>query len=396
MESESVAVDPGEGPSYGPAPPVVAESQATHDIQPELQLEPHETPVPEPAAEDGAQPAPAPQDAAVDAPDCHCWPHSKESLKEPHPPERIFRQVRKIVGGAIQDINTMIERLRALDLPDPKVAQQGELVHIALDAFGQPLADRFDLASLFICQAPGYLFAKPRCRNTFSQHLVYLSRRDDTLRTVEETLKQTLADAQPLFEARDKFMKIEATRRRRRLVQMAAVMSLPFAPVVSATLSGLDTLVLAIFFGAEDIIVPEEDLRSTSASVDSLLKEMTEKIGMVEELRGEIALIRKKVTMQEGDPAACRLSKLVLKLQEAHDLAETVIQGKKSQDGRSATDPAPLSLRDLVAAVQEVVDVLGEPHEDALSFIEVDGAEWAGLDEKLKSCMVLQSVSSTV
>ncbi|KAI0824307.1 hypothetical protein BC628DRAFT_1339511 [Trametes gibbosa] len=430
MENIPDTVDLGNDPSEVAAAPTAtaaeSESEPAHDIQPELQAEARQVPAPEPIVADAAQPEPVPtppQEVAVTNADCLCWPHSKESLKEPQPPETILPHVWKLVGLAVQDINAIIARLRLLSSSPPAPAPDAES-STTLSALGRNVANQFGLAVMLICQAPGYLFPTPRCRNTFPQHLVYLSRRDDTLRTVEETLKQTLADAQPLIEAREKFMKIEATRRRRRtpdispkcLIQSpnilqcggpytwrsarryghspAAIAMLPFAPVFSATLTGLDTVVLAVFFGAEDIIVPEAELRSTSESVDTLMKEMAEKIGMVEELRNEIGLIRQKVTTQETDPAATRLYQLVLKLQEAQDRAEMVLEGKESKDGRSAASPVPLSVRDLVIVVQEAADVLGERPADVPSLVEVDSSEWPALDEALKMQRTPQGVSS--
>lgn len=72
-----------------------------------------------------------------------------------------------------------------------------------------------------VSNAPGYLLPQSRCKNTFEQHLKCLARRDETLRTYEETLEHAMIEAQPLAEANAKFLKQEADHSRRKTVHMA-------------------------------------------------------------------------------------------------------------------------------------------------------------------------------
>lgn len=253
-----------------------------------------------------------------------------------------------------------------------------------------------------ITQTPGYMFPKPQCKNSFERHLSNLSRRDDTLRTVEENITRTMHEAQPLFEAREKFLAVERKMSRQRARHMfvrtavcysycycaqvlmhvcgaiQAILTLPFAPILSAALTAADNIVLAVIVGVQQLLVSEDELHSTSASVEALRAEMNDKIAVVQKLRRELVEIRAQVEAQREDPAASRLAAMLHTMQAAKELAEAVFSAPNSKEAKAVPGA---SMQALAAAFREVLDALGERPEGTATLVEVDDSDWSGLDD---------------
>lgn len=254
-----------------------------------------------------------------------------------------------------------------------------------------------------ITQTPGYMFPKPQCKNSFERHLSNLSRRDDTLRTVEENITRTMHEAQPLFEAREKFLAVERKMSRQRARHMfvrtavcysyqchcaqvlmhvcgaiQAILTMPFAPILSAALTAADNIVLAVIVGVQQLLVSEDELHSTSASVEALRAEMNDKIAVVQKLRRELVEIRAQVEAQREDPAASRLSTILRSLQAAKELAEAVFSAPNSKEAKAVPEA---SMRALAVAMREVLDALGDQPEGISTLVEVDDSEWNDLDD---------------
>ncbi|KAI0628332.1 hypothetical protein C8Q77DRAFT_1162326 [Trametes polyzona] len=352
---------------------------------------------------------------------------SAESLGQPQPLEELLSNVWKSIGAATDAMNALIGSLRAYAASDrPKSGKNLPIADVAVTmAFSLNVMARFAEAMVTITVARGYIFPRVACKNTFEQHLAMLDCRDSKLREVEEGLVKTLEDAQPLLEARRTFLEVEASMRRRRLgriaIRSAAMVLLPFVPTVSAALTAIDTLLIMAWYGIEGVDVSEEDLRSTSATVENLLKEIDEKLTSVRGQRKDLVAIRAKVTAQRDDPATQRLYKLLVKLYEAYELAQSVFAFGSKADG-TAGEPAPdqvsvstattlepvsasadplisassssavidtthgikdKSLQAVYGDLREVLQALGEPPKSAPLLYEVEDSEWAILNETL-------------
>ncbi|OJT05434.1 hypothetical protein TRAPUB_3750 [Trametes pubescens] len=318
---------------------------------------------------------------AISEADCLCWPHVPQESRGPPPPlDEVLPDVWRSVDEVFKAFNRVVEHLRTHRLnpsPDTPFATA-----IYMLAEGAAIAGSLKQGMKLIIQTPGYMFPKPQCKNSFERHLSNLSRRDDTLRTVEENIKRTMLEAQPLFEAREKFLAVERKMSRQRarhmFVRAAAILALPFAPILSAALTAADNMILAVIVGVERIFVSEDDLHSTSTGVEALREEMVDKIAVVQTLRQELVAIRAQVEAQRDDPAASRLAAILRKMQAAKELAEAVFSAPNSKEAKAAPGA---SMPALAAALREVLDILGEQPEGTEVLVSIDDSELSGLDE---------------
>ncbi|KAI0367143.1 hypothetical protein BV20DRAFT_1025111 [Pilatotrama ljubarskyi] len=321
-----------------------------------------------------------------DEPDCMCWPHTKRSLRPTAPLEEVLPSIQTEIERAIESLHENIVLLQE-DLSEPEgdlsPKPYGERSRRMTEHW-QNMSSSLDYAIMRIIEAPGYLIPQLKCKNSYEQHFAHLVRRDETLRNVEVNFKKTLADAQPLFEAREKFIQVESDMRRRRNIQMAiraaAIFTLPFAPVLSAALTGLDSVFLSAYVGVQEIMVSEDELRSTSESVESLGKELNEKIAVVQKLRQELAMYKEKAEAQRDDPAARRLLDILTKIHTVKDLVGVISGTVTPQPGEEAKQP---SLREVVAAMRDLSDASGAhvTAEDLLP--SLDDGHWKNLDERI-------------
>ncbi|KAI0350794.1 hypothetical protein OH77DRAFT_1524648 [Trametes cingulata] len=343
-----------------------------------------ETPVPT-ATDDGADVGPEQDAVRDDDPDCMCWPHTKRSLLPTAALEDVLPPIRLEVEGAIEDLHGILVLLQehlgtraANGRLSPEIGSKG------IASNWHRVSSHLDCAIARITEAPGYLIPELKCKNDYEQHFNHLIQRDKTLCNVEINFKKALEEAQPLFEAREKFLKIESEMRRRKTfnmaVRVASVLTLPFAPVLSGVLTALDCLVLSTYVGARELMVSQDELRTTSESVESLRKELNEKIAVVQKLRQELAVYKEKAEAQRGDPSARRLLDILTKIRTVKNLVDA-ISGSTTPDTRE--HPKQPSLREVVSAMRELADASGAElaAEDLLP--SLDDAEWSSLDERL-------------
>ncbi|KAL1940952.1 hypothetical protein VTO73DRAFT_7588 [Trametes versicolor] len=320
-------------------------------------------------------------DSASTEADCLCWPHVPKESQDPPPPlDEVLPEVWRNVDEAIKAFDRVVEHLRTRRVnPSPDAPFSAAIYMLAE---GAAVAGSLKQGMKLITQTPGYMFPKPQCKNSFERHLSNLSRRDDTLRTVEENITRTMHEAQPLFEAREKFLAVERKMSRQRarhmFVRTAAILTLPFSPILSAALTAADNIVLAVIVGVQQLLVSEDELHSTSASVEALRAEMNDKIAVVQKLRRELVEIRAQVEAQREDPAASRLAAMLHTMQAAKELAEAVFSAPNSKEAKAVPGA---SMQALAAALREVLDALGEQPEGTATLVEVDDSDWSGLDD---------------
>ncbi|EIW52203.1 uncharacterized protein TRAVEDRAFT_40608 [Trametes versicolor FP-101664 SS1] len=308
--------------------------------------------------------------------DCTCWPHPKSGLVPPQPLDQVLPEVWKPLGKTCDMLNQVVQLIRA-----HRSRQSGDAstTAVAIKAVATTVPTILAVAMITVHNAPGYLLPKPQCKHTFEQHLKCLAHRDETLRTYEETLEHAMVEAQPLAEANAKFLKQEADHIRRKAVHMtvraAAIASLPFAPVLSATLTAIDVLGLSIYIGVQEVISSVDELRPVFASINELQNTLHEKVAEAQGFRRELVAIRERVEWQRTDPSTSRLSDIQRELQNVIDVAQETLG-----DG-SATSKR--SLREVADAMREFMILLGDPPEGVTSLVDVEDSEWIRLDETM-------------
>ncbi|OJT05433.1 hypothetical protein TRAPUB_3749 [Trametes pubescens] len=301
----------------------------------------------EPAAEPEAPATNAIQEGPVVI-DCTCWPHPKTGLAPPQPLDQVLPEVWNPLGKTFDMFNQVVKLIRV------------HRSHQSQDASTTAIAIKTVAATVPVS----------RCKNTFEQHLKCLARRDETLRTYEETLEHAMIEAQPLAEANAKFLKQEADHSRRKTVHMAVRAAVP-------ALTAIDVLGLSIYIGVQDVISSVDELRPVFVSINELQKTLKEKVAEVQGFRRELVAIRERVEWQRNDPSTSRLSDLQRKLQITADIATEAL-------GNVEGSAAPTrSLREVADAMREVIQLMGDPPEDATSLVDVEESEWSQLDETL-------------
>ncbi len=142
-------------------------------------------------------------------------------------------------------------------------------------------------------------------------------------------------------------------------------------------LTAIDVLGLSIYIGVQDVISSVDELRPVFVSINELQKTLKEKVAEVQGFRRELVAIRERVEWQRNDPSTSRLSDLQRKLQITADIATEAL-------GNVEGSAAPTrSLREVADAMREVIQLMGDPPEDATSLVDVEESEWSQLDETL-------------
>ncbi|KAI8970747.1 hypothetical protein BD414DRAFT_581669 [Trametes punicea] len=352
------------------------------------------------ATQDPAWPSASSARATGMEPDCLCWSHSKESLLEPAALDQILDTVRDQYKRSLVKIRktviSLIENDGRISSPEEEARTLSKKTDIIILQGYMMMS--LEHAIMTISQAPGYIFPKLNCKNTFDIHLALLSQRDHALGQFEEDIKEVLAEAKQVFEARDTLVGERRTLRRRRAVQIGArtavgtaaqtsmfidanaeaglaqsLLTLPFVPWLSAVFCAID-MGVSVFIGFQDMLVTDEELASTTTGVDNLRRDMNEKIAIVGRMRVELKAIKDKVLAQRESLAARQLLYLLVKLK----FAKTLVERAFGLSGLAT------SLCDAVQAMHSIMPILGVPISPSdISLVCVPQEPWQRLDEDL-------------
>ncbi|KAI0324702.1 hypothetical protein GY45DRAFT_1375329 [Cubamyces sp. BRFM 1775] len=260
--------------------------------------------------------------------DCYCWNHNTKINEQTRSLDDILAPIRKKIEAIFPSVQRRIASLledppHPTDPQDYALAKNNEIfsIYTLLTVAMKDSAER-------IYQTSGYVIANGNCKHTYDQHLQLLDQRDLTLKHVEQSIQQTLNDAETLFSLSDKLVTAQRQTRRRKMAHMivrtAAIISLPFAPLFSAVLTAADVMGFSIVIGVQECMASEAELASTTDSVEHLRVDMGEKIAIVQRLRGQLRDLKARALAQRDDPVVPKLCTVATKFQAASDLVDEV------------------------------------------------------------------------
>ncbi|EIW52192.1 uncharacterized protein TRAVEDRAFT_53617 [Trametes versicolor FP-101664 SS1] len=318
------------------------------------------------------------------------WSYPEGGFAPPQGLERILSKVGKQFKGVIYGFNQVIKAIR--------IYQSDRLHHLESPLL-RPSHEAItygEAVPVIVSSAPGHMLPKLRCRNSFEQHLEYFARRSEAMRDYEEWLEGAIRQAQPLFEKHSAFLKREAERSRQvwthMAVRAAAIATLPFAPVLSAVLTAVDALGIAVYNGVEEVLSGSADyIQPLSADIDDLQKSLRQSVSQARETRRKLMETCKKAEWQRDDPCASRLITFQRKLRVVVDVANEVLVGEKS----SAVVVQTRSLREVTNAIREVMNVIGDRPEGEFSLIDLEDFEWPEVDKAMAEIRALLLVQTS-
>ncbi|OJT05427.1 hypothetical protein TRAPUB_3743 [Trametes pubescens] len=327
------------------------------------------------------------------------WSHPEAGLAPPQAVDQILSKVwRHPFTGVIYGFNQVIKAIRMYQsdrlhhLENPLLRPSHEMAI----TYGEAVTLLLTNALKIVSNAPGYMLPELRCRDSFEQHLECLTRRSEALRRCEEAFEVAIREAQPIFETHKAFLKREAERSRQicthMAVRAAAIASLPFAPVLSAVLTAVDVLGLAIYNGVEEVLSGSADyIQSLAPDIDALQKSLRRNFAMTQDSHRKLVAIRKKAEWQRDDPCASRLIAIQRKLRVAVDVASKALVGEKG----SAVVVPTRSLREVANAIREVMNVLGDPPKGTVLLVDLEDSEWPEVDKAMAEIRALLLAQSS-
>ncbi|CDO70656.1 hypothetical protein BN946_scf184756.g23 [Trametes cinnabarina] len=326
---------------------------------------------------------------------CRCWSHFKTALDRPATLDQALDPVRGSYKQSLVRIRSKIICIAddILHESSDQAARDSEVLALArrnsLLSLWPVMTEGIDHAIRTIYSIPGLFIPQPDCKHTVKGHLAILIERDESLGNIYKFLKETLKEAQKLQAMRDKLVEAHNKIMRRRAilsaVRSASVITLPFLPLASALFSAID-IGMSVSNGVQESFVSDEELVSTTQSVDSLQATLVTQIEWVEGIRVKLRALIAKIEEQVNDSIAHQVLYLLAKLNSTRKIVEAVFDRSATDWESVALNDAPSDRRSLRAAVQAmhaVLPNLGLPVSADVSLASLRDEAWRQIEVDL-------------
>ncbi|KAL7279242.1 hypothetical protein ACG7TL_007082 [Trametes sanguinea] len=377
-----------------PTPPAASEPDAGHEpeaVAPAAQAANVPGIAPQgPEAQDGS-PEPPHDDPKSK---CRCFPHLKMSamIQGPARLEEVFESLGREYQESLVQIRAMVARLAEAKGTSQTSDSAGNVKvgedvssENALLALGTVMTQALSRALKTINSTPGFFIPRSDCKLDIDEHLEVIALHAESLRTARQCLDEAWKGAELMFETRDKLVRAHERMMQRRAMVKAAIVALPFMPFLSGALSVIE-MGLSVFNGVQETYVSDEELLSTTRSVDELCDKLLKAIKKVDEVQVELGPVKARIEEQRANALAPQLLHLRAELQSAKQIVEPVFHRRTTEQRPAEAEKAPAgcgTLREALQAMYAMMPLLGLPISPDVSLASVSDEAWEQIEADL-------------
>ncbi|OSD06634.1 hypothetical protein PYCCODRAFT_1431649 [Trametes coccinea BRFM310] len=355
---------------------------------------------------DVAPQGPETQDGSPDPPHddpkskCRCFPHLKMStmVQGLARLEEVFESLGREYQESLVQIRAMVARLAEAKGTSQTSDSAGNVKvgedvssENALLALGTVMTQALSRALKTINSTPGFFIPRSDCKLDIDEHLEVIALHAESLRTARQCLDEAWKGAELMFETRDKLVRAHERMMQRRAmvkaVRSTAIVALPFMPFLSGALSVIE-MGLSVFNGVQETYVSDEELLSTTRSVDELRDKLLKAIKKVDEVQVELGPVRARIEEQRANALAPQLLHLRAELQSTEQIVEPVFHRRAAEQrpGEAEKEKAPAgcgTLREALQAMYAIMPILGLSISPDVSLASVSDEAWAQIEADL-------------